>query len=53
VLLDPELMESLAAAGLERSKTFCWDSCARRTLEILEEVARNRGRQVVAARDGA
>ena len=39
VLLDPGLKARLAAAGLERSRTFSWDACARRTLEILEEVA--------------
>lgn len=39
VLQDPSLAERLAMAGLERSRTFSWDSCARRTLEILAEVA--------------
>jgi len=44
VLGDPELAARLSATGLERSRTFSWDSCARRTLEILEEVGRGSGR---------
>jgi glycosyltransferase involved in cell wall biosynthesis len=39
VLTDPSLAARLAAAGLERSHTFSWETCARRTLEILAEVA--------------
>jgi glycosyltransferase involved in cell wall biosynthesis len=39
VLADPQLAARLAAAGLDRSRTFSWETCARRTLEILEEVA--------------
>jgi glycosyltransferase involved in cell wall biosynthesis len=39
VLTDPQLAARLAAAGLDRSRTFSWETCARRTLEILEEVA--------------
>jgi glycosyltransferase involved in cell wall biosynthesis len=38
VLTDPQLAARLAAAGLERSRTFSWEACARRTLEILAEV---------------
>lgn len=53
VLLDPALHARLAAAGLERSRVFSWDACARRTLEILEEVARDRGRLATASRVGA
>jgi glycosyltransferase involved in cell wall biosynthesis len=40
VLGDPALAARLSAAGLERSQIFSWNSCARRTLEILEEVLR-------------
>ena len=40
VLGDPSLAAELAARGLERSKRFTWESCARRTLEILESVGR-------------
>ena len=47
VLTDPGLRASLAAAGLERARTFSWEACARRTLEILEEVA---GQAAPAAR---
>jgi glycosyltransferase involved in cell wall biosynthesis len=39
VLSDPALAARLAAAGLERARTFSWENCARRTLEILGEVA--------------
>lgn len=38
VLTDPELSQSLSAQGLERSKRFSWDRCARETLAILEQV---------------
>jgi glycosyltransferase involved in cell wall biosynthesis len=38
VLTDPGLSRQLAAAGLERSRLFSWENCARRTLEILEEI---------------
>jgi len=38
VLTDPDLRSRLSAAGLERSRIFSWESCARRTLEILEEI---------------
>jgi len=45
VLTDSTRAERLSAAGLERSRTFSWESCGRRTLEILEEVVRaGRGR---------
>ena len=40
VLGDPALAARLSAAGLERAQTFSWTTCARRTLEILEEVLR-------------
>jgi glycosyltransferase involved in cell wall biosynthesis len=39
VLSDPAIARRLSEAGLERSRIFSWDACARRTLEILEEVA--------------
>ena len=39
VLTDPALAARLAAAGIERSRTFSWETCARRTLEILTEAA--------------
>jgi glycosyltransferase involved in cell wall biosynthesis len=39
VLTDSALAARLTAAGLERSRIFCWESCARRTLAILDEVA--------------
>ncbi len=43
VLGDPALQARLRAAGLERARLFSWESCARRTLAILEEVAGARG----------
>jgi glycosyltransferase involved in cell wall biosynthesis len=38
ILGDPAVKARLVAAGLERSRIFSWDACARRTLEILAEV---------------
>jgi len=38
ILSDPSVKARLMAAGLERSRIFSWDACARRTLEILTEV---------------
>jgi glycosyltransferase involved in cell wall biosynthesis len=35
---DPELRDSLSRAGLERSRIFSWEKCARETLELLEHV---------------
>jgi glycosyltransferase involved in cell wall biosynthesis len=35
---SPELKDSLSRRGLERASLFSWEKCARRTLEILEEV---------------
>jgi glycosyltransferase involved in cell wall biosynthesis len=43
ILADPELRARLAAAGLQRSQQFSWESCGRRTLEILESVGRRPG----------
>jgi len=40
---DPELRASLRERGLERSKRYSWDRCARQTLAILREAAQ-RGR---------
>jgi len=53
VVLDPALSARLAAAGLERSRLFSWDTCARRTLEILEQVAGGHGRPARSAPGGA
>jgi glycosyltransferase involved in cell wall biosynthesis len=39
ILSDPQLGESLSCKGLERSKQFNWDKCARNTLALLERVA--------------
>jgi glycosyltransferase involved in cell wall biosynthesis len=43
VVGDSRLRARLAEAGLERSQIFSWESCARQTLAILEEVAASRG----------
>lgn len=43
VLADPVLQARLRAAGLQRARLFSWESCARRTLAILGEVAASRG----------
>lgn len=39
ILSDTNLRETLSSKGLERSKLFMWDLCARKTLEVLERVA--------------
>jgi glycosyltransferase involved in cell wall biosynthesis len=33
---EPQLREALVERGRQRSTLFSWDSCARKTLEILE-----------------
>jgi glycosyltransferase involved in cell wall biosynthesis len=43
VLDDEELRQSLSERGLERSKLFSWDTCARETLTILEQVHKDGG----------
>lgn len=43
VLGDGALRARLEGAGLERSRGFSWDSCARQTLAALEEAARSGG----------
>jgi glycosyltransferase involved in cell wall biosynthesis len=42
VLLDKDLKKRLSNIGLERSKEFFWDISARKTLEIYEEVYKQR-----------
>lgn len=34
------LLEKLRAKGLQRARKFSWDTCARKTLDVLEEVGR-------------
>ncbi len=34
------LLEKLRAKGLQRAQGFSWDACARKTLDVLEEVGR-------------
>jgi len=40
LLHDPARRAAVSAAGLERSKRYSWDRCARETLEVLERVGR-------------
>jgi glycosyltransferase involved in cell wall biosynthesis len=42
-LTEPDLRDTLVARGLARSRLFSWETCARQTLEILEQVARAAG----------
>ena len=44
VLTEPGLRQQLSARGLARARLFSWESCARRTLEILERVGRGQSR---------
>ncbi len=39
VLSEPELRAKLSTKGLERSRTFSWETCAKETLGILESLA--------------
>jgi glycosyltransferase involved in cell wall biosynthesis len=41
ILSDPHLWESLSQKGLDRSRLFTWDLCAKNTLSLLERVAAN------------
>ena len=50
VLTDPAVAARLRAAGLERSRMFSWQECARNTLAVLEEAA---ARARAGARRGA
>ena len=47
VLTEPGLRELLSARGLERARLFSWESCARRTLEILERVVSGQSRSAL------
>ena len=38
-LTDPALRADLSRRGLERAKAFRWEDTARRTLDVLREVA--------------
>jgi glycosyltransferase involved in cell wall biosynthesis len=40
VLTDPATSERLRRAGLERSRLYSWEACARKTLSVVEEAAR-------------
>jgi alpha-1,3-rhamnosyl/mannosyltransferase len=44
VLDDDLLRAELVAAGLERSRDFTWQRCARETLAVLERVGLERRR---------
>lgn len=52
ILNDPELHARMSAAGLERSRRYSWDRCARQTLEVLERVhlERTEGRSAAVSR---
>lgn len=41
VLRDVDFQKSLSERGLERSRNYSWDNCARETLAILEEASRD------------
>jgi len=42
VLGDPAVRRRLEQAAVERSRRFSWESCARQTLAVLQEVAQRR-----------
>jgi len=39
MLLDPELRAAMIARGLERSKAFSWEQCAKQVLAVFESLA--------------
>lgn len=39
VLLDPQLRAGMIARGLERSKAFSWERCARQVLAVFDSLA--------------
>jgi glycosyltransferase involved in cell wall biosynthesis len=39
VLLDPELRARMIARGMERSKAFSWEQCARQVLAVFDSLA--------------
>ena len=41
ILTDRHVQEDLRGKGLMRARQFSWDACARKTLDILTESARN------------
>jgi glycosyltransferase involved in cell wall biosynthesis len=49
VLRETALRDQLVSAGLDRSREFSWETCARRTLAVLEEVGGRAGAYVRAA----
>lgn len=44
VLTDPDVRDEVSRKCLERSRAFTWRHCARRTLDVLRDVAANGGR---------
>lgn len=50
VLTDRDLHKNLAMRGLERSRTFSWDRCAQKTLQIIETVGERRAESKANAR---
>jgi glycosyltransferase involved in cell wall biosynthesis len=54
ILTDQDLHTRMSEAGLERSRRYSWDICAKQTLEVLERVYReHRGERTAAGTAGA
>lgn len=53
ILSNTNLREMLSHKGLERSRLFTWDLCARNTLEVLERVGGQEPSTILSVRDSA
>lgn len=43
LLSNPSLREELAQKGLKQVKKFSWEKTAKKTLQVLEEIASSKG----------
>jgi glycosyltransferase involved in cell wall biosynthesis len=41
ILSDPALHEELSKKGMEQAKKFSWENTARKTLELIEKIAKD------------
>jgi glycosyltransferase involved in cell wall biosynthesis len=51
VLFDPQLRAAMVAKGLERSKAFSWDQCAKQVLAVFDSLEYTTAEGVAAAKD--
>lgn len=51
VLFDSELRAAMVAKGIERSKAFSWEQCAKQVLAVFDSLEHSSAKAVVAAQD--